>query len=151
LPEEAFKYLDFAIASIHSSFKMPRREMTKRILASLVHPKIKILGHPTGRKIGEREGYELDWEKIFTFCLKNNKYLEINAWPNRLDLPDTLVREAVKTGVKMVINTDAHTVDQLDLMPYGVAVARRGWATKNDIINTMSYNELKKALNFEGR
>lgn len=151
LPEEALKYLDFAIASVHSSFRMPRQEMTKRVLSSLVHPKIKILGHPTGRKIGEREGYELDWEKIFTFCLKNNKYLEINAWPNRLDLPDTLVREAVKTGVKMVINTDAHAVGQMDLMPYGVAVARRGWATKNDIINTMSYNQLKKALNFEGR
>jgi DNA polymerase (family 10) len=151
LPEEALKYLDFAIASIHSSFRMPRQEMTRRILDSMLHPKIKVLGHPTGRKIGEREGYELDWEKIFTFCLKNDKYLEINAWPNRLDLPDTLVREAVKTGVKMVINTDAHAVDHLDLMPYGVAVARRGWSTKNDIINTMSYNELKKALNFEGR
>ena len=151
LPEKALKYLDFAIASIHSSFKMSRQEMTRRVLTSLAHPKIKILGHPTGRKIGEREGYELDWEKIFAFCLKNNKYLEINAWPNRLDLPDTLVREAVKIGVKMVINTDAHAVGQLDLMPYGVAVARRGWATKNDIINTMGYNELKKALNFEGR
>ena len=151
LPEKALKYLDFAIASIHSSFKMSRQEMTRRVLTSLAHPKIKILGHPTGRKIGEREGYELDWEKIFAFCLKNNKYLEINAWPNRLDLPDTLVREAVKIGVKMVINTDAHAVGQLNLMPYGVAVARRGWATKNDIINTMGYNELKKALNFEGR
>jgi len=151
LPEKALKYLDFAIASIHSSFKMSRQEMTRRVLTSLAHPKIKILGHPTGRKIGEREGYELDWEKIFAFCLKNNKYLEINAWPNRLDLPDTLVREAVKIGVKMVINTDTHAVGQLDLMPYGVAVARRGWATKNDIINTMGYNELKKALNFEGR
>jgi len=151
LPEKALKYLDFAIASIHSSFKMSRQEMTRRVLTSLAHPKIKILGHPTGRKIGEREGSELDWEKIFAFCLKNNKYLEINAWPNRLDLPDTLVREAVKIGVKMVINTDAHAVGQLDLMPYGVAVARRGWATKNDIINTMGYNELKKALNFEGR
>ncbi|PIU33186.1 hypothetical protein COT04_01400, partial [Candidatus Shapirobacteria bacterium CG07_land_8_20_14_0_80_39_12] len=85
LPEKALKYLDFAIASIHSSFKMSRQEMTRRVLTSLAHPKIKILGHPTGRKIGEREGYELDWEKIFAFCLKNNKYLEINAWPNRLD------------------------------------------------------------------
>lgn len=151
LPEEAFKYLDFAIASVHSSFRMPRQEMTKRVLNSLSHPKIKILGHPTGRKLDEREGYELDWEKIFAFCLKNNKYLEINAWPNRLDLPDTFVRQAVKTGVKMIINTDSHAVDQLDLMLYGVSVARRGWATKNDIINTMSYNELKKALNFERR
>jgi DNA polymerase (family X) len=151
LPDEALKYLDFAIASVHSSFKMPSREMTKRVLNSLVHPKIKILGHPTGRKLGEREGFELDWEKIFAFCLKNNKYLEINAWPNRLDLPDTLIRQAVKSGVKMVINTDAHAVKQLDLISYGVAMARRGWVTKNDIINTMGYNKLKKILNFEGR
>ena len=146
LPKEAFKYLDLAIASIHSSFKMSRKEMTKRVLQALEHPKIKIFGHPIGRKIGEREGYELDWEQILAFCRKHDKWLEINAWPNRLDLPDTLVREAVKNGVKMVINTDSHAVEDLNLMSYGVSVARRGWATKNDIINSMSYNELEKTL-----
>lgn len=146
LPQEAFRYLDFAIASIHSSFKMNRKEMTKRVLRALNHPKIKVFGHPTGRKIGEREGYELDWREILSFCRKNHKWLEINAWPNRLDLPDTLVREAVKNGVKMLINTDSHAVEDLNLMPYGVSVARRGWATKNDIINTLSYNELEKTL-----
>jgi DNA polymerase (family 10) len=146
LPEKAFSYLDFAIASVHSSFRMSRKEMTQRVLRALEHPKIKVFGHPTGRKIGEREGYELDWEQIFSFCQKHHKFLEINAWPNRLDLPDTLVREAVKNGVKMIINTDSHKVEDLDLMPYGVSVARRGWATKNDIINTMSYNEFEKTL-----
>jgi DNA polymerase (family 10) len=146
LPDTALDFLDFAIASIHASFRLSRKKMTKRVLMALEHPKIKIFGHPIGRKLGEREGYELDWDQIFTFCLKHDKWLEINAWPNRLDLPDTLVREAVKIGVKMVINTDAHAVDQLDLMSYGVAVARRGWATKNDIINTMSYNQFMKAL-----
>jgi DNA polymerase (family 10) len=120
--------------------------MTKRVLRALNHPKIKVFGHPTGRKIGKREGYELDWGEILSFCRKNHKWLEINAWPNRLDLPDTLVREAVKNGVKMLINTDSHAVEDLNLMPYGVSVARRGWATKNDIINTMSYNELEKTL-----
>lgn len=146
IPEDGFKFLDFAIGAIHSSFNMSREKMTKRILKGLEHPKVKILAHPTGRKLGEREGYELDWDQVFAFCKKHKKWLEINAWPNRLDLPDTLVREAVKNGVKMVISTDSHAVDQLELMPYGVAVARRGWVTKNDIINTIGYNEMMELL-----
>jgi len=146
IPEEGFKFLDFTIASIHSSFRMNRQAMTKRVLKALQHPKIKIFGHPTGRKLGEREGYELDWEQVFSFCKKRNIWLEINAWPNRLDLTDVLVHEAVKNGVKMIICTDSHQVDHMDLMKYGVSVARRGWATKNDIVNTMSYNQFMKAL-----
>jgi DNA polymerase (family 10) len=146
IPEEGLKFLDFAIASVHSSFRMNRQAMTKRVLKALQHPKIKIFGHPTGRKLGEREGYELDWEQVFSFCKKRNIWLEINAWPNRLDLTDVLVHEAVKNGVKIIICTDSHQVDHMDLMEYGVAVARRGWATKNDIMNTMSYNQFMKAL-----
>ncbi|MGB9911129.1 MAG: DNA polymerase/3'-5' exonuclease PolX [Microgenomates group bacterium] len=146
LPDKAFSYLDYAIASVHSNFRMPRKKMTKRILRALAHPKVKILGHPTGRKIGKREGYELDWEKIFAFCLKYDKWLEINAWPDRLDLPDSLVREAVKNGVKMIINTDSHAFDHLYLMEYGVAVARRGWAEKKDIVNTLDCDTIIKKL-----
>lgn len=146
IPEKALGLLDFAIASVHASFKMPRKSMTERILKGLGHPRVKILGHPTGRKLGQREGYELDWEKVFAFCKKHKKYLEINAWPDRLDLPDTLVREAVKSGVKMVINTDSHAVAQMELMCYGVAVARRGWAERQDIINTLGYNRVKQIL-----
>ena len=146
IPEEGFKYLDFAIVSVHASFRMNRKEMTKRILTSLGNPKIRMIGHPTGRKLGEREGYELDWEKIFSACKKRNIWLEINAWPNRLDLTDILVKDAVKNGVKMIIGSDSHQVDQMELMEHGVAVARRGWATKNDIMNTMSYNQFMKAL-----
>lgn len=151
ISEEALDLVDFAIASVHSSFRMSREEMTKRVLSSLEHPKIKILGHPTGRKLNEREGFELNWEKIFDFCLKNEKWLEINAWPERLDLPDTLVREAVRKGVKMVINTDAHAVEHLKLMRYGVSVARRGWAEKKDIVNALGYNEFLETLEHEGR
>jgi len=147
IPEEGLKLLDYAIVSVHTSFKMNREEMTKRILSALEHSKVKILGHPTGRKLNEREGYELDWEKVFDFCLKKGKWLEINAWPDRLDLPDVLVREAVKRKVKMVICTDSHSLEHLNLMRYGVAVARRGWAEKNDIINTLPYKEFKKLLN----
>lgn len=146
IPEKGLDYLDYAIASVHGSFKMDRLMMTKRVLKALGHPKVKIIGHPTGRKLGEREGYELDWDQIFSFCKKKDIWLEINAWPNRLDLTDTLVHEAVKNGVKMVICTDSHRADHMNLMNYGVAVARRGWATKNDIMNTMSYNQFMKFL-----
>lgn len=146
IPSEAFDYLDFVMVSVHSSFEIKKNEMTKRILKALSHPKVKILGHPTGRKLNQREEYELDWEKIFEFCLNNEKILEINSWPDRLDLPDYLVKEAVKNKVKMVINTDSHQVDQLSLMKYGVSVARRGWAQKEDILNTLNYDKIKKVL-----
>lgn len=145
-PEKGFGLLDYAVVSVHSSFRMAKKEMTRRVLSGLEHPKAKIFGHPTGRKLGQREGCELDWEKIFAFCKKNDKWLEINAWPDRLDLPDVLVREAVKNGVKMVINTDSHALDQMDLMPYGVSVARRGWAKKSDIVNTLPWSKLNARL-----
>jgi len=146
VPEQALDLLDFAIASIHTNFNLDREKMTKRVLKALGHPKVKILGHPTGRLLEEREGYELDWREVFDFCLKNKKILEISAWPNRLDLPDTLVKEAVKYGVKLIIDSDSHHVDQMKLMRYGVSVARRGWAEKKDIINTLSYEELSDIL-----
>ena len=151
VPPEVFKYLDYAIASIHSSFELSKDKMTSRVLKALANPKIKIFGHPTGRKIGYREGYELDWDKIFSFCLENQKILEINAWPDRLDLPDVLVREAVKRGVKMIINTDSHALYQMDLMRFGVAVARRGWAEKTDIVNTLCYDKIEKLLLDNGK
>ena len=146
LPEKAFAFLDYAIVGVHGSFEMTREKMTERILKGLSHPKAKILAHPTGRKIGVREGYELDWAKVFDFCRENGKVLEISAWPDRLDLPDILVREAVKTGVKMVINSDSHAVDQMNFMRYGVAVARRGWAEKKDILNTLPKEKLSDIL-----
>ena len=146
ISDGALKYLDFAIAAVHSSFRLEREKMTKRILAGLNHPKVKILAHPTGRILNKREGYELDWDKVFTFCKKNNKFLEINAYPDRLDLPDVMVKKAVENGVKLVINTDSHKLDHLDLMKYGVAVARRGWAGTDDILNTLGYNKICKFL-----
>lgn len=146
LPEKAFDYLDFVVASVHSSFRGSAALQTKRVLAGLSHPKVKILGHPTGRKLNERAGMDLDWAKIFDFCRKNNKWLEINSYPDRLDLPDNVVYEAVQAGVRMVISTDAHAVDQMDMMRYGVAVARRGWATRRDIVNTLSLEKFLKLL-----
>jgi DNA polymerase (family 10) len=146
IPQKAFELLDFVIASVHSEFDLNREKMTRRVLCALDNPKVKIFGHPTGRLLGKREGYELDWEKVFGFCSKHNKWLEINAFPDRLDLPDNLVRQAVKYGVKMVINTDSHSSGQLSLMKYGVDVAKRGWATKNDIANTQSCGKMIQIL-----
>ena len=144
--DRSLDLLDGAIVSIHSSFATNKKEMTKRILAGFSHPKAKIFAHPTGRLLNERTGYDLDFDQVFDFCKKNNKALEINSLPLRLDLPDILIKKAVEHGVKLVIDTDSHALNQMNLMKYGVAMARRGWATKNDIINTLTYNEFTKWL-----
>lgn len=146
LPEKAFAYVDAVVISVHSRFDMSREAMTKRILNGLSHPKAKIVGHPTGRLLGSRESYEVNWEKIFEFCKNKQKALEINSWPERLDLPDMLVYEAVKKGVQLIISTDSHDKKHMQLMPFGVSVARRGWAQPQDILNTLPYNEFKKWL-----
>ncbi|OGH23737.1 MAG: hypothetical protein A2958_03215 [Candidatus Levybacteria bacterium RIFCSPLOWO2_01_FULL_38_13] len=143
---EGLNLLDGAVVSIHSSFNMDENEMTKRVILGLTHPKAKILAHPTGRILNERSGYELDWEKIFNFCKKNNKALEINSWPSRLDPPDPIIRLATEKEVKFIINTDSHALWQMELMMFGVAIARRGWAKKSDILNNLSYNEFVKWL-----
>ncbi len=144
--DKSLNLLDGAIVSIHSTFNMNKTDMTERVLKGLSHKKAKILAHPTGRMLNQRKGYELDWTRIFDFCKKNNKALEINSWPGRLDLPDMIIRLAVDAKVKMIINTDSHAVAEMDLMKYGVAMARRGWATRDDILNTLSYNEFSEWL-----
>ncbi len=141
IDDKSFSYLDAGIVSIHSSLGMDVETMTKRVLKGLSHPKAKIFAHPTGRMLNERPGYTLDWEKIFDFCKTNNKALEINSWPQRLDLPDTLIKQAIGHGVKLVIDTDSHAVGHMDLMRFGVAVGRRGWATKSDVLNSLEYND----------
>ncbi len=142
VPQEGLDTLDACLISVHSAFGMGKDQMTRRVLAAFANPVAKIFAHPTGRLLGEREGYELDWEKVFRFCLEFDKALEINAYPNRLDLPDNLVREAVKKGVKLSLGTDSHLKEDMVNMRYGVAVARRGWAEKSAIINTWGYDKL---------
>jgi len=146
LPDKCLSMLDYACVSVHSSFRQNKSDMTKRVLAALDHPKVKFFAHPTARLLNEREGIELDWDQIFDFCLKNGKWLEIDGWPNRLDLPDVLAHEAVKSGVKIVIDTDSHSADHLDYMRYGVSVARRAWCTRNDIVNTLPLTGMRKLL-----
>ena len=144
--EEGLQTLDFALISIHSSFNLSKDEMTKRVLTALENPKVKIFSHPTGRKLGFREGVDLNWTKIFEFVKKNNKWLEINAEPMRLDLPDVLVRDAVKLGIKFSLGTDSHHADSMENMRYGVAVARRGWLEAKNIVNTRSLEEFEMLL-----
>ncbi|MBP6882176.1 MAG: DNA polymerase/3'-5' exonuclease PolX [Candidatus Levybacteria bacterium] len=143
IDEDALSLLDATIVSVHSVFTLSKTDMTKRVLKGLSHKKAKILAHPTGRLLNQRNGYDLDWNEIFAFCVSENKALEINSAPSRLDLSDQLVRMAVNAGVKMFINTDSHATDQMQLMKYGVGVARRGWATKDDILNSLRYNDLR--------
>ncbi len=146
VPEDGLETLDFALASIHSGFDLERGAQTKRVLSALAHPKVKIFAHPTGRKLNEREGADLNWPEVFDFCLKHNKWIEINCDPMRLDLPDTLVRDAVKAGVKLTFGTDAHHVDGLNNMLWGVSVARRGWAEKANIVNCLDLKYFEKLL-----
>lgn len=143
---KSLELLDACIVSIHSAFNAPRDKMTQRILKGLSHKKAKIFAHPTGRLLNSRAGYEVDFDKLFEFCKKENKALEINAWPERLDLPDALVKEAKEEGVKFAINTDSHAISHMDNMFYGVAVARRGWLEKEDVVNAWPYEKFWKWL-----
>ncbi len=120
--------------------------MTERVLKAFSYPKVKIFAHPTARKLNERKGIDLDWERIFEECVKRNIWLEINSDPARLDLPDILVHEALKKGVKFTIDTDTHHTDHMDGMKWGISVARRGWAEAKDIANTRSLVEFEKLI-----
>ena len=147
LPESAFEFVDAIIVSIHSSFTLSRKEMTARVIAALTaHPKVRIFGHPTGRLLTKREGVELDWREVFAVCKERDIALEINAYPQRLDLPDTIVYDAREEGLRFCINTDSHATNQMDLMRYGVSVARRGWCQKDDIVNALEYTQFREWL-----
>lgn len=140
--DDILNTLDIVIASIHSKFNMAEEEMTKRITKALSHPKVNILAHPTGRILGKRPGYALNIEEVIKIAAKYNKILEINASPDRLDLRDTHLQIAKTKGVKIVINTDSHSVRELLNMNFGVQMAKRGWQAKADVINTWDYEEL---------
>ncbi|OGZ65086.1 MAG: DNA polymerase III [Candidatus Staskawiczbacteria bacterium RIFCSPHIGHO2_01_FULL_36_16] len=142
IKDEVLSKLDYVIASVHSSMKMPKVEMTKRLIKAMKNPNVDIIGHPTTRMIGKRDEIQLDFDKILEVAKETGTILEINAQPIRLDLRDIYIRRAKNEGVKMIINTDAHQKEQLNLMEYGVSMARRGWAEKKDIINTLPVEKL---------
>jgi DNA polymerase (family 10) len=146
LPDDILKDLDVVIAGIHSAFNQDKDKITARYLAALNNPYVDILAHPAGRVINDRDGTDPDWKKVFQAARDNNKILEINAFPDRLDLPDDLVKEAIEWGVKLIINSDSHHVDHMDFMKHGVMNARRGWAESKHIINTLPYEKFVKEL-----
>ncbi len=147
LSDKTLQKFDYVIASIHSGFKQNKEIITKRLLKAINNPNVDCIGHPSGRLIEQRAPLDLDWPKVFEAAAKTNTIMEINSQPDRLDLNDSLILMAKKYKVKFVISTDSHHVDQLNNMLYGVVTARRGWATKKDIINALNVSNLLKYLN----
>jgi len=147
-PDDVLKGMDIVIGAIHSGFKQSRDRLTKRIIKACRNKYVHIIAHPTGKLWGAREPYEIDLEEIFKACGDTGTVLEINSFPQRLDLNDISCRMAKDFGVSLAVNTDAHIVEQLELVRFGVAVARRGWLEKGDILNTLSLAGLKKRLGF---
>ncbi len=146
LPDETLAKLDLVIASLHSALRQERERVTERLIKAMEHPLVDIIAHPTGRLIGQREGADLDIERVIDVAVRTGTILEVNAAPDRLDLRDAHVRLAISRGVKLVIDTDAHHTEALDFMPFGVATARRGWATARDVVNTLPVEELLSCL-----
>ncbi|MBI2626356.1 MAG: DNA polymerase/3'-5' exonuclease PolX [Candidatus Nealsonbacteria bacterium] len=144
IKDEVLAQMDYVIAGIHSLMKMPKDQMTERIIKAMKNPNIDIISHPTGRLLKERDEYQIDLDKILKAAKETGTILEINGSPNRLDLNDQNIRKAKKAGVKMVINTDSHHAGQLRLMEFGVSQARRGWAEKEDIVNCWPLEKLLK-------
>ncbi len=141
-PDEFLATLDIVVASLHTSLRQPREKITQRLLNAVQNPHVDIIGHPTGREIPDREGADLDMEVILQAAAKSGVAMEINAHPSRLDLDDVYAKRARELGVLISINTDAHSAEDLDMLHYGVAVARRAWLEPKDVINTWSTKKL---------
>lgn len=145
-PDEVLKEFDIVLGSIHSGFSQAGEKIMKRVEQAFENPYIQIFAHPTGRVIGRREPYAIDIEATFDLAAKTGTIMEINAFPDRLDLRDDYIREAKRRGLKLVISTDSHMAAHLRYMIYGVAQARRGWLEAPDVINTRPLDEMMKLL-----
>jgi DNA polymerase (family 10) len=142
--DELLGELDWVIASLHTAFGMDEKAITRRMIAAIEHPLVDAIGHPTGRLIERRDAYAIDLEAVFAAAARTGTMLEINANPNRRDLSEVNARAAVRAGVRIVINSDAHRTDTLSNMQWGVLTARRGWLCAEDVVNTRSWPELQK-------
>jgi len=145
-PTSILKSLDVVIGSVHSNFKMDKAEMTRRIVTAIESGYMDILGHPTGRVIGQRDPYEVDLEKVFEAAKSAGVCMELNCYPDRLDLRDIHCRAAKEAGLTISIGTDSHNVKHLDNLRYGVITARRGWLEDKDVLNTRPSKEILKRL-----
>ena len=146
LPDASLAKLDVVVASVHSYFDLPREAQTERVIRAMQNRHVSIIGHPTGRLIGEREPYDIDMERVIAAAHALGCRLEINAQPDRLDLNDIHIHAAKQAGVKLAISTDAHAVDAFACIRFGIDQARRGWLTADDVINTQSLADLRKLL-----
>ncbi len=144
--DDMLDQLDVVVISVHSRFDMPQADQTKRIITAMAHPSATILAHPTGRLINVRDPMEFDVDAVLQAAVEFNVAVELNAHPNRLDLRDTHLMHAKELGAKVVISTDAHRTDELDLMRYGVDQARRAWLEPGDVLNCLPLDEFLPAI-----
>jgi DNA polymerase (family 10) len=144
--DEVLEKFDIVVASLHSSLRQPRERVTQRIINAIRNPNVDVIGHPTGRMIPDREGADLDMEAVIKAAAEHKVALEINAHPARLDLDDIYSRRAVELGVLLSINTDAHSAEDMDLVHFGIATARRGWVEAEQVINTWNTERLQRWL-----
>lgn len=142
-PESLLKKLDLVVASIHSGFK---KNVTERIISALKHPLVKVIGHPTGRLISGREGYEVDIDQVIAAAAQYGKFLELNAYYDRLDLDEYNLKKAKEKGILIAIGTDTHYAHGFAMMRFGVGIARRAWLTRKDVINTLTVDRLLKTI-----
>jgi DNA polymerase (family 10) len=146
LPDEILKKLDIVVCSVHYKFNLSRNKQTERIIKAMDNPYFHILCHATGRLINEREPYEVDMESIMKAAKERGCFLELNAYPDRLDLNDADCKMAKDMGIRIAISTDAHSVNDLNFMRFGIGQARRGWLEKDDVLNTRSWKDMQKLL-----
>jgi DNA polymerase (family 10) len=140
--DELLAKLDFVVASVHSGFKQDRATLTGRVVRAMQNPYVRVIGHPTGRLLGDRDAYELDFDIVMKEAARTRTCLEVNSNFHRLDLNDILCRKARDMGVHVIINTDSHNYDDLLNLPYGVATAQRGWIEKERVLNARPVEEL---------
>jgi len=142
--DRVLEEFDFVVGAVHSGLKQSKEQLTKRIVNACKNPHVDIIAHPTGRHWGIRDSYELDFDEVFKVARETNTFFEINSFPIRLDLGDSLVRLAKSKGVRFTIGSDSHKVEHLRFLKYGVGIARRGWLEKEDVLNTFSLKEVMK-------
>src|SRR5581483_5535696 len=146
LSNDVLAQMDIVIASVHSVFNQEPAKMTERLVKAIENPNVSLIGHPTGRILLRRDSYGFDMHAVLTAAAKHKVAMELNAYPDRLDLSDNNLRQAKQHGVKIVINTDSHHTSHMEKIRYGVIQARRAWLTKEDVLNTLPPDKFAKAM-----
>jgi DNA polymerase (family 10) len=146
LSDSVLEQMDLVIASVHSHFNQSPEEMTARLLKAIDNPNVSIIGHPTGRMLLRRDAYAYDMDAILKAAARNKVAMELNAYPDRLDLCDRHLRMARQHGVKIVINTDSHHTSHMEKIRFGILQARRAWLTADDVLNTLPVDQFVSAM-----